>query len=203
MNSCENYSADIIEMSSSIENLSSIISSCKKCDLYKEATMAVPGLGNDKAKVIFIGEGPGKKEDQEGKPFVGTAGNILTELLESVGLKREEVFITNIVKHRPPNNRDPLPNEVEACFVYLKRQIELINPNLIVFLGRHALNRFFPEEKISQCHGKAFKKEISWLKKEQLFLALYHPAAALYQSSLKKTLKEDFKIIPKLITKLN
>jgi len=203
MRSCDNDSTALIEMASSLEEISALVSDCRRCGLYKEAIQAVSGIGNIKAKVLFIGEGPGKKEDQEGKPFVGASGTFLNELLEGIGWKREDVFITNIVKHRPPNNRDPLGCEVEACFIFLKKQIELINPMLIVFLGRHALNRFFPDLKISNCHGKAFKKYLDWLDKDQVFLALYHPAAALYQDSLKKTLKEDFNIIPKLINLKN
>lgn len=202
MNSCDNVPTDIIKISPSLEELSMIISNCNKCNLYKEASKAVPGTGNWKADIVFIGEAPGKKEDLEGKPFIGAAGKFLNELLDGIGLKREDVFITNVVKHRPPKNRDPLEIEVEACFPFLKKQIALINPKLIVFLGRHALNRFFPDLKISDCHGKDFKKDIDWLEKEQVFLPLYHPAAALYQGSLRQTLKEDFQIIPKLITNL-
>jgi DNA polymerase len=191
-----------IDEASSMEEIAELVSKCTRCDLYKAAKNPVPGCCNTKAEIVFIGEGPGKNEDEQGKPFVGAAGKLLTEMLEENGFKREDVFITNVVKHRPPNNRDPLESEVEACFPYLRRQLQLINPKLIVFLGRHSLNRFFPELKISEVHGKAFRKEISYLHKKQVFLALFHPAAALYRGSMKETLKADFAKLPKLIEKI-
>ncbi|HBG82101.1 TPA: uracil-DNA glycosylase [candidate division CPR2 bacterium] len=192
-----------IESCSSLEELNELVAKCTRCDLFKDAINPVPGDGNPEAEIVFIGEGPGKKEDEIGKPFVGAAGKLLKEMLEENGYKREDVFIANVVKHRPPNNRDPLPNEVEACFPYLKRQLQLINPKLIVFLGRHSLNRFFPDLKISEVHGKAFRKEIPWLGRKQVFMALFHPAAALYRGSMKETLKADFAKLPKLIEKIN
>jgi DNA polymerase len=149
---------------------------------------------------MFIGEAPGKQEDLEGEPFIGSAGKFLTELLETIELKRTEVFIANVLKHRPPNNRDPEPSEIEACWPFLAQQIEIIRPALIVFLGRHALNRFFPEAKISEVHGQAFRK--NWQNREQVFLALYHPAAALYNGSMRSTLHEDFSKIPALLKKI-
>ncbi|MDD3481258.1 MAG: uracil-DNA glycosylase [Patescibacteria group bacterium] len=187
----------------SAETLSDIerqITNCKKCPLYKTKTKDVPGAGDEEAEIFFIGEAPGKAEDLSGEPFVGAAGKLLTEMIETIGLTRSDVFIANVLKHRPPENRDPLPDEVEACWPYLSRQIEIVGPKLIIFLGRHALNRFFPLAKISEVHGRAFKKK--WNGKEQVFLALYHPAAALYNGSMKETLMKDFKKIPKLIEKI-
>lgn len=183
-----------------LSDINSLISDCKKCELYKTKTKDVPGIGNEKAEIVFIGEAPGKNEDLEGEPFVGAAGKFLTEMIEEIRMTRKDVYIANVLKHRPPNNRDPLPEEIEACWPYLQRQLEIINPSLIVFLGRHALNRFFPSLKISEAHGKAFRKE--WQGKKQVFLALYHPAAALYNGGMRETLKEDFNKIPKLLKKI-
>jgi DNA polymerase len=177
-----------------------LVAKCERCLLYKTKTKDVPGIGNDKATVMFIGEGPGKEEDLRGEPFVGAAGKLLTEMIESIGWKRSDVYIANVVKHRPPDNRDPLPDEVEACWPFLKRQIELIQPKLIVFLGRHAMNRFFPALQISKVHGQAFRKD--FLNHKQVFLALYHPAAALYNGSMKTTLFSDFEKIPKILEKI-
>lgn len=191
---------DYLNSAETLSDIETAISSCKNCELYKTKTKDVPGTGSKKADVVFIGEAPGKQEDIEGIPFIGTAGKFLTEMIEEVGLTRDDVFIANVLKHRPPNNRDPLPNEIDACWPYLKKQLEIINPKLIVFLGRHALNRFFPSLKISESHGKAFRKE--WQGKKQVFLALYHPAAALYNGSMRDILKEDFTKIPKLIKKI-
>jgi len=168
------------------------------CGLSASATQAVPGEGSVDADIFFIGEAPGKKEDLEGRPFIGAAGKFLDEMLAEIKLSRKDVYITNIVKYRPPNNRDPLPNEIEASWPWLEAQIDLIKPKLIVFLGRHAMNRFFPEEQISKVHGKLLKKKIKNIS-TQNFFALYHPAAALYNGGLRETLLEDFKKIPKII----
>ena len=139
-------------------------------------------------------------EDLEGKPFVGAAGKFLNEMLESIKFKREDVYITNVVKYRPPNNRDPLPEEKEACSKWLEEEIKIINPKLIVFLGRHSLQNFFPNEKISEVHGKILKKKT---KIGDTFFALYHPAAALYNGSMREVLIEDFKKIPKVLAKIS
>jgi len=168
------------------------------CGLSANATQAVPGEGSVDADIMFIGEAPGKKEDAQGLPFVGAAGKFLNEMLESINMSRKDVYITNIVKFRPPNNRDPLPNEIEASRPWLEDQIKLIQPKVIVFLGRHALNRFFPDEQISKAHGKLLKKEIKNIPVSNFF-ALYHPAAALYNGSLREVLFEDFKKLPKII----
>jgi len=165
-------------------------------DLAAGATQLVPGEGNPDAQILFIGEAPGKEEDKQGRPFVGAAGKLLESMLEGTGLSREAVFITNIVKYRPPNNRDPLPAEIDAFLPYLKQQIEVIDPTLIVPLGRHSLSVLLPELKISQCHGQPKQKN------GRHFLPLYHPAVALYDNSMKQTLVEDFAIIPPLLKKI-
>lgn len=174
---------------------------CQDCGLCKGRTLAVPGFGNAEAKIMFIGEGPGRDEDLQGKPFVGAAGKFLTTLLESIGWKREDVFITNVVKCRPPNNRDPLPEEVEACFKYLDAQIKIIKPKLIITLGRHSMARFLPGFKISDIHGQA-KRTKSVFSEPQVIFPLYHPAAALYNPGLRSVLMADFKKIPILIAKI-
>ena len=189
-----------IDRAKSLSDLNDLIAACTRCPLHLSKTNDVPGVGNQKAKIMFIGEAPGKEEDLQGEPFVGAAGKFLNEMLQKSGLKRENVFIANVLKHRPPNNRDPEPDEIEACWPYLAQQIEIIKPLLIIFLGRHALNRFFPTAKISEVHGQAFRRE--WQGRDQVFLALYHPAAALYNGSMKETLIEDFIKIPKLVTKI-
>ena len=130
-----------------------------KCELKKTATRAVPGDGSADSKIVFIGEAPGKSEDAQGIPFVGAAGKFLAEMLEKIGLKREEIYITNIVKYRPPNNRDPLPEEKDACREWLHEELNFIKPKLIVFLGRHSMNDFFPTESISRIHGKLLIKK--------------------------------------------
>lgn len=168
------------------------------CALKETATQAVPGTGSAEADLVFIGEAPGKDEDEQGKPFVGAAGKFLGQMLHSVGIERSDVYITNVVKYRPPNNRDPLPDEVAACWPWLEEQIHLIQPKLLVLLGRHALERFFPEEKISQVHGKLLKRHIKGIDTGH-FYALYHPAAALYNGGMRGVLMEDFGRIPKIL----
>ena len=170
------------------------------CELKKTATQGVPGDGSAYAQIIFIGEAPGAKEDKEGRPFIGAAGKFLAEMLESIKMKREGVYITNIVKYRPPENRDPLPEEISACAPWLAEEIKIIDPQLIVFLGRHAMNHYFPKEKISEVHGKVIIATL--FGKRQKFLPLYHPAAALYNGSMREVLKEDFKKIPKILSEI-
>ncbi|MCA9364659.1 MAG: uracil-DNA glycosylase [Candidatus Moranbacteria bacterium] len=171
------------------------------CELKKTATNVVPGQGSADADILLIGEAPGKNEDLQGKPFIGAAGKFLEEMLGSIGLSREDVYITNTVKYRPPKNRDPLPEEVVACWPWLSAQVELIDPKLIVLLGRHAMNRFVPGKKISEDHGKVFVHTVDGLGTRDFFV-LYHPAAALYQGSLRKTLIKDFQKIPKIVEKI-
>ena len=168
------------------------------CALRVQATRAVPGDGSATAEIIFIGEAPGKNEDEQGKPFVGAAGKFLAEMLGDIGLKREDIYITNVVKYRPPENRDPLPEEIEACKQWLHEQIKLIDPKIIVTLGRHALEHFIPGGKISAVHGQAFRRAIDGIG-TRIFFALYHPAAALYNGGMRETLKKDFRKIPKVL----
>lgn len=171
-------------------------------ELSAQATQLVPGSGNANADVVFIGEAPGKKEDQLGVPFVGAAGRFLDVMLDSIGLKREDIFITNIVKYRPPENRDPSTAEKTAFLPYLQRQLEVISPKVIVTLGRHSANCFLPDLQIGQDHGKAQKIQLSFTKPalNVTLLPLYHPAAALYNGSKRQTLLNDFALIPKLIS---
>lgn len=163
---------------------------CKKCPLYKNASRAVPGEGDPNAEIMFIGEGPGYWEDQQGRPFVGQAGKLLDELLQLIKVPREEVFITNIVKHRPPGNRDPLPEEIEACQPFLDEQIKIIEPKIVVTLGRFSMNKFLPGEYISQIHGQ--KRNIDFGGRKYIVIPMYHPAAALRNAIIAKEIKEDF-----------
>ena len=162
------------------------ILACTACALHRRRTQAVPGTGPASARIMAVGEGPGETEDRLGQPFVGAAGNVLTRLLGSIGLRREDIYITNVVKCRPPGNRDPEPGEVEACSHYLDAQIEIIQPAVILVLGRHALARLLPGAGgISQIHGRRL------VRGDRLFVPLYHPAAALYNGGLMRTLEED------------
>jgi DNA polymerase len=185
-----------------LDNLNKKWSEECECELKKTATQAVPGDGSADAEIVFIGEAPGKTEDKEGRPFVGSAGKFLAEMLTEINLKREDVYITNIVKYRPPNNRDPLPEEKSACRQWLLEELKIISPKLIVFLGRHAMNNFFPAEQISKAHGKLLIKAFAGMP-TKYFYALYHPAAALYDGSMRVVLMEDFKKIPKVLKKIN
>lgn len=179
-----------------MNNLSEIallVSNCQNCALHHSRVKSVPGEGPDNARIMFIGEGPGFHENQQGRPFVGQAGKFLDELLSVSGLKRETVFITNVVKCRPPGNRDPQPEELEACSKFLDRQIEIINPEIIVTLGRFSMAKFFGQVKISQIHGAIRKID------QKYIVAMYHPAAALHQPALKNTLIEDFSKLKKYL----
>ncbi len=171
------------------------------CELRKTASRAVFGDGNPQAEVVFIGEAPGKKEDEGGRPFIGAAGKFLAEMLESVKMKREDIYITNIVKYRPPNNRDPEPEEKKACSDWLYEELNFIKPKLVVFLGRHSMNDFFPELKISEAHGKLIHKKFNRIE-TNYFLPLYHPASALYNGGMRETLLKDFKKIPLALKKI-
>lgn len=166
-------------------------------DLAREATNLVMGDGSPDAKIVLIGEAPGKNEDLQGKPFVGAAGKFLNELLAEAGLNRDEVYITNIVKYRPPNNRDPLPEEKRAFWPYLVRQLEVIKPRIVVTLGRHSMEYFLPGAAISQVHGQP--KRIPFGDTRLVILPMLHPAAALYNGSLRQTLIDDFMKLPKVI----
>ncbi len=176
-------------------------------ELRQEATQLVFGDGSADSEVVFIGEAPGKNEDIQGKPFVGAAGKFLNEMLEMIGLKREDVYITNIVKYRPPNNLDPLPEEKKAFLPYLQSQLEVIQPKVVVTLGRHSMNCFLPDLQISACHGQPKRVRLS-LKEgsndtlEVVILPLFHPAAALYNGAMRQTLIDDFALIPAIIEKI-
>jgi uracil-DNA glycosylase len=185
-----------VEPAEILEQVARETASCQLCDLHYSRKNAVPGEGPAEAVVMFIGEGPGFYENEQGRPFVGPAGKFLDELLASGGLKRGEVFITNVVKCRPPSNRDPLPPEVETCTKnYLERQIQAINPKLIVTLGRHSMSLFLPDAKISYIHGQA-----AWVR-GRLVVPMYHPAAALHQQSLKPVVEKDFARLQEFIAK--
>ncbi len=184
-----------------IAALNACIQSCNMCPLYKERTHAVPGAGNENADILFIGEAPGKNEDLKGMPFVGASGRILSEMMESIGLTREDAYIANVVKCRPPKNRDPQKSEVDACFGYLMKQVQLIDPLLIVTLGRHSMNRFIEGEKIGEVHGTVFMRDIKGLG-IRAFFPIYHPAASLYKPSLKKDMFADFSKVPELLVRI-
>ena len=184
-----------------LKKLNEEMIACSKCALRSNCNQVVPGNGSSEAQILFIGEAPGKKEDELGVPFVGSAGKFLDEMLASIKLKREDVYIANVCKCRPPNNRDPLPEEIETCWPWLEKQIQTINPKVIVTLGRHSLGRFVPNIKISEAHGRVFRREMPKIGK-RYFYALYHPAAALYNGSMRETLLNDFKKIPKVLEKI-
>ena len=182
-----------------LEQIAEKVQQCTACPLHEGRKNAVPGEGNPNAELLFLGEGPAQREDETGRPFVGAAGKFLEELLGTIGKKREDVFIANVVKCRPPGNRDPFPDEVEMCTsLYLFEQIALIEPKLIVTLGRHSMRRFLPEDfQISKVHGQPFRRH------GQVYLPVYHPAAALYQDSLRQILKSDFRKIPTILKKIS
>ena len=175
-------------------------------ELKVQAKQLVFGDGNPDADILFVGEAPGKNEDLEGRPFVGSAGKFLNEMLGSINLDRQQVYITNIVKYRPPNNRDPLPEEKKAFLPYLRKQIEIIQPKIVITLGRHSLNCFLPDQVISEVHGQAKRIKLALGAPgkaiEIVLLPLFHPAAALYNGGLRKTLMEDFLSIPFIIQSL-
>ncbi|MEI7603888.1 MAG: uracil-DNA glycosylase [bacterium] len=162
---------------------------CERCKLRANATQVVPGAGNPKSEIMFIGEAPGKQEDIQGLPFVGTSGKFLNEMLASIGLNRDDVYIANVLKCRPPENRDPLPEEINACSDWLTEQLNYINPKIVVTLGRFGMARFFGNVKISQVHGKV--KYVG----DKTYIALYHPAVALYNGGMRQTLLKDFRVI--------
>jgi uracil-DNA glycosylase family 4 len=176
-----------------LKQIAQEVAGCMKCPLHHSRKLAVPGEGPANADIMFIGEGPGFHENEQGRPFVGAAGKYLDELLAKIGMQRSQVFITNVVKCRPPGNRDPMPEELEACRLYLERQIQVINPKVIVTLGRFSMANFLPNAKISSVHGQAMKI------KGRLVIAMYHPAAALHQGSLKPVIEQDFARLPELI----
>lgn len=176
-----------------LQSLAAEIAQCTECLLHRGRTKAVPGEGPANSEIVFIGEAPGFHEDQQGRPFVGAAGKFLEELLESISLTRQDVYIANVIKCRPPGNRDPLPGEIEACKPFLDRQIELIQPKMVVTLGRFSMARAFPKARISQIHGQP--RKLGGI----VYYPMYHPAAALHQPSLRRTVEEDMLRIPELL----
>lgn len=170
-------------------------------DLAKQATNLVMSRGNPDAEIVFIGEAPGKNEDLQGKPFVGAAGKFLDEMLRGIDLTIEDVYITNIVKYRPPGNRDPLPDEKKAFWPFLIQELQIVGPKIVVTLGRHSMEYFLPGKRITEIHGQP--KRIAFGSGKLVILPLYHPAAALYNSGLKQTLIDDFETIPHILKKIN
>jgi DNA polymerase len=182
-----------VEAEKILQEIAGQVAACKNCQLSFARKKAVPGEGPAKAEIMLIGEGPGFYENEQGRPFVGAAGKFLDELLEKAGVSRKDVFITNVVKCRPPGNRDPLPDELAACNAYLDRQIEAINPLIIVTLGRYSMAKFLPNVRISEVHGQP-----AWVK-GRLIIPMFHPAAALHQPSLKTSVERDFARLPEWI----
>ena len=178
---------------SALSELYQEIALCQQCEIARFRTHVVPGEGRENADILFIGEAPGWHEDQQGRPFVGPAGQYLDELLVSIGLRRQQVYIANVIKCRPTGNRDPLPVEISNCRHWLERQIELICPRMIVTLGRYSMAMFFPGKSISRIHGTAQKRD------NVIYYAMYHPAAALHQQSLRQIIQADMIKIPSLL----
>jgi len=182
---------------SALSELYKEVAICNRCEIAKNRTMAVPGEGAEDAEIMFIGEAPGLHEDQQGRPFVGPAGQFLDQLLASISLNRLQVYIANVIKCRPSGNRDPLPSEIQNCRPWLERQIEIIRPRMIVTLGRYSMAMFFPGKSISQIHGTAQKRD------GVTYYAMYHPAAALHQHSLRQAIEADMLKIPSLLAETN
>jgi DNA polymerase len=180
---------------SALSELYREIALCQQCEIAKYRNKVVPGEGAEDAEVMFIGEAPGWHEDQQGRPFVGPAGKFLDELLASIGLRREQVYIANVIKCRPQANRDPLPTEIQNCRKWLEHQIEIIRPKMIVTLGRYSMEMFFPGKSISKIHGTAQKRD------NVIYYAMYHPAAALHQQSLRQAIEADMLKIPSLLAR--
>ena len=181
---------------SDIAELRQLVGSCTACELCRGAKLGVPGEGPLPSEIMFIGEAPGYHEDQQGTPFIGASGQFLNELLGKIDLDRTQVYITNVVKHRPPGNRDPLPDEMAACRPYLDRQIALVDPRMIVTLGRFSMSRWFPGGRISQIHGQP--KTVDG----RIIVPMYHPAAALHQGALKATIEADFLKLPRYLANM-
>jgi uracil-DNA glycosylase family 4 len=186
---------ELAERRTALGDLNKGVNGCHACALATGRTRAVPGEGPVDAEILLIGEGPGYYEDQQGRPFVGAAGQFLETLLASIGLKRTDVFIANVVKCRPPGNRDPLPEELAACSHWMTEQIDILQPKVVVTLGRYSLARFLPGQPIGKIHGQEKKVGSQWV------MPMYHPAAALHQGSLRKTIEDDFKKIPAVLAR--
>jgi DNA polymerase len=187
-----------IDVAAALAEIAAETEVCTRCPLYKGTLNDVPGAGSPKAEILFIGEGPGANEDKQGLPFVGASGKYLEKLLASIGLTREDVFITNVVKHRPPENRDPMPDEIAACRPYLERQIELIDPLLICTLGRHSMARYFPNGKITKIHGVP-EFDVTTMR---AYYPLFHPAAVLRNPGWQEDMAKDFKRIPAILERV-
>ena len=187
------------ERKRALDQIAAEVSVCTLCPLHVGRTNAVPGEGHPETEVVFVGEGPGFNEDQQGRPFVGQAGGLLNELLKAIGWKREEVFITNVVKCRPPQNRDPEPLEIAACAPYLRRQLEVLDPAVVVTLGRHSLQTFMPGARIGGVHGTVHPVDPETGAANAQTYAMYHPAAALRASSLKRTMLDDMTGLPQVL----
>lgn len=188
--------ADQAARQAALVQLEKEVRRCHKCPLVAARIQAVPGEGNHQAVVMFVGEGPGFEEDKQGRPFVGRSGQYLTETLEKVGIRRSHVYITNVVKCRPPGNRDPVPQEVEACGDYLARQVELINPRIIVTLGRFSMRRWFGQASITKIHG-----QLRNIGRGRVALAMFHPAAALRNPQWRTDFERDMHILPALMAR--
>ena len=184
------------ERQAALEAIASEVRSCTRCRLSEGRTRAVPGEGDPDTEVVFVGEGPGFNEDREGRPFVGRAGGLLVRLLASIGWRRDDVYITNIVKCRPPDNRDPEPDEIAACAPYLRRQLDVLDPAVVVTLGRHSMGTFLPGARIGQVHGTAHPADPSTGARDALVFAMYHPAAALRTPALERESLEDVALVP-------
>ncbi|HEU4671974.1 MAG TPA: uracil-DNA glycosylase [Candidatus Limnocylindrales bacterium] len=187
------------ERQAALEAIAAEVRSCTACRLHETRTTAVPGEGSPDTEVVFVGEGPGMNEDRQGRPFVGRAGDLLTRLLSEIGWRRDEVFITNVVKCRPPGNRDPEPDEVAACGPFLRRQLEILDPALVVTLGRHSLGRFMPGERISRVHGTVRPVDPATGARDASVVALFHPAAALRSTDVERQSFDDVRRIPPIL----
>ncbi|HEU4572329.1 MAG TPA: uracil-DNA glycosylase, partial [Candidatus Limnocylindrales bacterium] len=184
------------ERRAALEAIATEVRACTACRLHADRTTAVPGEGHADTEVVFVGEGPGQNEDRQGRPFVGRAGELLNRMLGEIGWRREEVFITNVVKCRPPGNRDPEPDEIAACAPYLRRQLELLDPALVVTLGRHSLGRFMPGARISQVHGTVRPADPATGAGDASVFAMYHPAAALRSADVERQSFDDVRRVP-------
>jgi uracil-DNA glycosylase family 4 len=184
------------ERRQALEAIAAEVRSCTDCRLHETRTKAVPGEGDPDTEVVFVGEGPGFNEDRQGRPFIGRAGDLLVKLIATIGWRREDVFITNVVKCRPPDNRDPQPDEIAACSRYLHRQLEILDPAVIVTLGRHSMGRFMPGARISQTHGTVRPVDPATGARSALVFAMYHPAAALRTPSIERESYVDVAAVP-------
>ena len=187
------------ERRTALEAIAAEVRDCTRCRLHETRTHAVPGEGSPDTEVLFVGEGPGEQEDRQGRPFVGASGQLLTELIGSLGWTRDDVFITNVVKCRPPGNRDPQPDEIEACAPHLRHQLEALDPAIVVTVGKHSLERFRPGDRISGVHGTTRPIDPATGARDAVAFAMYHPAFALYQRANRPTLFEDIARLPEAL----